>query len=73
MPIGSAAQPGLLDLHAPAGAWNVRELVTTWLERVANVAGGPLECRTDAWSDARARTIRAAAARFRDPAWLARR
>ncbi len=65
--------PGLLDLHAQAAAWDVRELVTAWLERVAAAEGRPLEGRPEAFATARAEAIAAAAVRFHDPAWLARR
>lgn len=66
-----AGHPGLIDLHGPAAAWGLRDLVTAWLGRVAHAAGGLLEYRTEAFGSARAAA--AATERFRDPAWLARR
>lgn len=69
----AARHPGLLDLHGPAAAWGLRELLTAWLDRVAAAAGGLLECRTAAFGSTRAAAVATAAARFRDPAWLARR
>jgi lipoate-protein ligase A len=69
----AARHPGLLDLHGPAAAWGLRELLTAWLGRVAAAAGGLLECRTAAFGSTRAAAVATAGARFRDPAWLARR
>jgi lipoate-protein ligase A len=73
LPAAEARHPGLLDLHASVAAWDLREWVAAWLGRVAAAEGRPLECRTEPFCAARAEAIAAAAARFHDPAWLARR
>ncbi len=72
----AARHPGLAELAPQAAAWDHRELATAWLARVAAVAGTPLEMRSESFllgMAGEAADFAERAARFRDPAWLARR
>lgn len=64
--------PGLLDLH-PAAAADDREFAAAWLERIARGCGATLAWQASGFRPGRASEIAAAAARFRDARWLARR
>lgn len=72
-PIAAPTHRGLRRLHPEANDWELRSLVTAWLTRVAAAAGGSLDARGESFAASRAGPIAAAALRFRDPAWLARR
>jgi len=72
-PPGVATQRGLRLLHPPVADWDLRELATAWLTRVAATAGGSLAVAEPAFSPSRREPIDAAAARYREATWLARR
>ena len=69
----TAAHPGLFDLHPATAAAGVRDLASTWLDRVAEAAGLRGEIAAEEFRPLHAAAITAAAARFADPAWLERR
>jgi hypothetical protein len=69
----TAAHPGLFDLYPAAAAAGVRDLASTWLDRVAEAAGLRGEIAAEEFRPLHAAAITAAAERFADPAWLERR
>jgi len=63
---------GLFDLH-PGAAVSGRELAAAWMTRVARACHAPLEWQGDGFRDGRTAAIAAAATRFADVRWIARR
>jgi lipoate-protein ligase A len=68
-----ARHPGLEDLDEAAARWQTRELVESWLGRVAAALGGRLEFQPLPFRSGREERIACGAIRFAEPTWTARR
>ena len=65
--------PGLADLYDVAARWQTRELVESWLGRVAAALGCRLEFQPLPFGHGREEQLARGALRFADPTWTARR